>query len=148
MTTTASIATKLEQWAAATLSINTIEHAPNSIAENFPFVICEIQRKARSNRAPELPGIGGYQQTYLSLWTADLLIMVNPEPTWTASQALYGYVDALGDAVLRDETLGGRVHTASKTYEASFSPPELQYQDGTVARVATFTIVIGEVTEV
>jgi hypothetical protein len=52
--------------------------------------------------------------------------------------------DALGDALNKDNTLGGRVKFASPDYDVSFSPPEFEYADGTIARAATMSIVVGE----
>jgi hypothetical protein len=143
--TTPQLATAMEEWAAAVLSINTIKGSPTSLGESLPFVICTIQRDQRADRVPELPGIGNFQQTYVRARTTDLLLMVHPEPTDTATETLYTYVDSLGQAILDDPTLGARVHVASQFYDASYDPPEVQFPDGTVARAVTFTVTIGEV---
>lgn len=145
--TTEQLATAMEAWAAEVLGINTVEHAPTNLLEVLPLVICEIKRDTRANSDADLPTVPGYQQTYVRARRAELLLMYNPENSWTATQALYSYVDDLGQAVLDDITLGGRVHRASPFYEASYDPPEVQYADGTTARAAVFAITIGELTE-
>lgn len=145
--TTEQLATALESWAAETLGINTVEHAPTRLSDVLPLVICEVKTDRRADRDDQLPGVATYQQTYVRARRADLLLMVSPDDSWAATQILYGYVDDLASALL-EPTLGGRVHTASPYYEASYDPPEVQYADGTTARAATFSITIGEFTEV
>lgn len=146
--TTVQLATELEEWAAAVLSINTVEHAPTRLTEVLPLVICEIKADSRRDSDPEIPTIGNFQQTYVRARRADLLLMVDPTDSWVATQALYNYVDGLAQAILDDITLGGRVHRASPYYDATYDPPEVQYADGTTARAATFSMSIGELTEV
>jgi hypothetical protein len=145
--TTTQLATALESWAAGVLTINTVEHAPTRLQEVLPLVICEVKGDRRADRDDQLPGIATYQQSYVRARRAELLLMVSPEDSWAATQTLYDYVDLLGAALL-EPTLGGRVHTASPYYEASYDPPEVQYADGTTARAATFSLTIGEFTEV
>lgn len=146
--TTEQLATRVDQWAAEALGINTVEHEPDSLANALPLVVSAIKRDGRTSADPSLPGLGAYQQTYVRYRGVEMLLLVTPEPTWDATKLLYGYVDTLAESILRDRTLGGRVHTTSPLYEAGYDPPEVQYQDGTVARAATMTITIGEVTEV
>lgn len=138
------LASRLEAWAASVTGMNTYEHQPTSLAKALPLVICEIQTDARAAKVPNLPGLGQYEQALVRARLAELMLMVTPEPSWTASQALYDAVDALAESIPQDQTLGGRVHVASKLYEATYTPPEIQHQDGTVARVARFRVYVGE----
>jgi hypothetical protein len=134
-----------ELWAAGVIpALNTFDHAPRSISEALPVVVADIQTDRVANADAGLPGLGDYQQTYLRARSVDLLILVAPTPAWTAAQVLYGYVDALGEALQRDRRLGNRVEAASPFYEASYDPPEVEYEDGTIARQVTFRIVAGE----
>lgn len=141
---TTDLALALEAWAAATCGFNTEEHQPTVLSEALPLVICEIKSDDRSERATQIPRLGPYEQTLVRMRTAELQLMVDPEPSWTASQGLYVAVDALAAALREDDTLGERVHMASKRYGASYDPPEIQHQDGTVARLARFTMYVGE----
>lgn len=141
---TKDLATALEAWASAVTDLNAEAHAPTRLSDAFPLVICEIKADVRTNKLSTLPGLGQYEQTLVRARTAELLLMVDPEPSWTASQGLYDYVDTLANEITRDQTLGGRVHVASKFYDASYDPPEAEYQDGTVARIATFRMYVGE----
>jgi hypothetical protein len=148
---TTQVALALEAWAAEVVpELNHYEHAPTVLTEALPLVVAEVQGDGvQQGKQPGMTG-GGYQQTYMRVWTASLLLMVppgqTPEETWTASRKLYSYVDALGAALLRDHTLGSRVEVASPLYTASYDPPEMEYADGTVIRAATFRVNVGEQT--
>lgn len=136
---TVDIATALEQWAASVIpGLNAEASQPEQLAFALPLVICEITEKRR--RRTE----SGYQQTGMRAWSASLMLLVSPEDTWNASQILYGMIDDLELALARDPTLGGRVPIADSDYTASFQPPEVEHQDGTVARQATMKLSIGE----
>lgn len=145
--TTIEIAAALEAWAAETTGANAYDHPPEQLDKALPLVACEIQRAGRVGDDRQLPE-RAYQQHDLRVWRADLILLVAPDPAWTASQALYQMVDDLAAALAADRTLGGRVEVASPMWEASFDPPEVEYPDGTVARQATFSIVVGESVEV
>ena len=146
--TTTQLADAVDAWVAETLAINTFNHQANRLSENLPLVVSSIQTDARAAANPAFPHLGNYQQTFVRTRVVEVLLLVEPEPSWDATQLLYGYVDTLAAAILRDDSLGGRVHTTSKLYDASYDPPEVEYSDGTVARAATMTLTIGEVTEV
>lgn len=141
---TTALAQAVEAWAAGVAGFNSEAHQPTVLAEALPLVICEIKGDARAERAPQIPGLGPYEQTLVRSRTAELLLMVPPEPSWTASQLLYDAVDLLAGALKADQTLGARVHMASKRYDASYDPPEIRHQDGTVARAARFVMYVGE----
>lgn len=134
-----------ELWAASVIpALNTYDHEPPSLGEALPLVVADIKTDAVQDGASELPGVAAYQQTYVRARTVDLLILVSPEPAWTAAQVLYGYVDALGAALRKDQRLGNRVEAASPFYEATYDPPEVEWTDGTIARQVTFRISAGE----
>ena len=141
---TSALALLLEAWAAETLGINTYEHQPTVLSEALPLVICEIQTDRAAPREDQLEGFGAFEQTYIRARVAQLMLMVTPEPSWTATQSLYGYVDNLAESIGKDPTLGGRVPKTSRFFEASYTPPEVQHADGTVARAATFQMLVGE----
>jgi hypothetical protein len=145
--TTVEVAKAAEAWAVSVIDdLNSYEHAPRSILQAMPLVIAEVQRK--QHREINVSGSGfqqySYQQTAVNEWNVDLLFLVDPSDAWNASQVLYQMTDKLGDALGKDLTLGQRVDFASGDYEISFDPPEFEYADGTIARAATMSIVIGE----
>jgi hypothetical protein len=145
--TTEEVAKAAEAWAASVIpDLNSYEHAPRSILQAMPLVIAEVQRKQHQEIDVSRSDFQQYsfQQTAVNAWEVDLLFLVDPSDAWTASQVLYDMTDTLGDAIALDQTLGQRVSFASSDYEVSFDPPEFEYADGTIARVATMSIVVGE----
>lgn len=141
---TPTLATNLEEWAAEVLGINTFDHMADSLDKQLPLVVCEMQTDRRAVSDPQLPGVGSYQQTLIRARRAELLLMFSPDDSQLATNTLQGYVDQLGAALKREPTLGGRVHTASAFYEASYNPPLVRHEDGTIARAARFQFTIGE----
>lgn len=145
--TTNEIAQAVEAWAAGVIpDLHTYDHAPRNLLQAMPLVLSEVQRKSHQELNVTESNFQQYQfqQTAVSLWNVDLLFLVDPADAWTASQILYQMTDTLGDAISKDPTLGQRVSFASGDYEVSFDPPEFEYADGTIARVATMSIVVGE----
>ena len=141
---TKQLALNLEEWVAEVAGFNAEPNKPARLSDALPLVLCSIISDARVASSTQVPGLGQYEQALVRVRTADLLLMVSPEPDWTADQALYDAVDILAAAIPNDQSLGGRVHVASKYYETSYDPPEAEYQDGTVARIATFRMYVGE----
>lgn len=143
---TSDLAKALEEWAAEVLEINHYDTPPEELDQYLPLVICEVKRKRRKpgNEPTTQFQQHGFQQTSTRVWEADLILLITPDPAWTASHTLYDYVDTLEDSLYKDPTLGSRVGFAEKEVDASFDPPEVEYQDGTVARQATFTLAVGE----
>lgn len=140
---TNELALAVEAWAAeASDDLNSYEHAPNELAKAMPLVLAEIKTDTVAE--------GKYEQAYMRVRGYELLFMVQPgetpDETWAASQLLSGYIDTLGERLRLDPTLGGRVEVASPLYSASYDPAEMEYADGTVARVVTMRIDVGETT--
>jgi hypothetical protein len=146
--TTEEVARALEEWAAGAANLtSSFDYPPEDLSKSMPLVIAEIQRKQRS-QVPEGFRAQGYQQATIRVWTAELTLLVSPDPAWTASRNLYNLVDMLEESLYADSTLGGRIGFADKNYDASFDPPEVEFADGTSARQATFTLTVGEYAEV
>ena len=145
---TRDVAKACEEWAAEAAGLtSSFDTPPEHLNKALPLVIAEVQRKRR-RRAPDEFRERAYQQVTIRTWTVELTLLVSPDPSWTASQTLYDMVDALEDALFNDITLGSRVNFAEKLVDASFDPPEVEFDDGTQARQATFQMVVGELTEV
>lgn len=145
--TTEQIAAAVEAWAASVIpDLNTYDHAPRNLLQAMPLVLAEVQRKQHQELNVTESNFQQYhfQQTSVDIWSVDLIILVDPSDSWTASQTLYQMTDTLGNALNSDPTLGQRISFASGDYEISFDPPEFEYADGTIARVATMSIVVGE----
>lgn len=145
--TTEEVARAAEAWAASVIpGLNSYEHAPRSLIQALPLVLAEVQRKLHQHLDVSEGGFQQhkFQQTSVNSWEVILLFLVDPADSWTASQILYSMTDTLGNELGKDPTLGERVSFASKDYEVSFDPPEFEYADGTIARAATMTIIVGD----
>lgn len=142
--TTPEIISAVEAWAAETVAeLNTYDYPPEDLGAAMPLAIAEVTGDALKVADENLLSKGQYQQTFLRVHSVDLVLLVNPNPAWTASAALYEMVDILTKALRRDSSLGNRVHGASPLYDASYEPPEVEYADGTVARQVTINLSIG-----
>jgi hypothetical protein len=145
--TTEEVAQAAEAWAVSVITgLNSYEHAPRNLLQAMPLVLAEVQRKSHQQLDVSEGAFQQhkFQQTSINVWEIDLLFLVNPADSWTASQTLYNMTDTLGLALNADPTLGQRVSFASEDYEVRFDPPEFEYADGTIARAATMTITVGE----
>src|SRR4051812_32540525 len=102
MTETVDIATRLEAWVAASTdpAVNVYPEDPGDFTDTLPLVAANIEGKRHVSSGGEFPQMQ-YEQTMVRIWTVRLMLMVNPEPSWTASQELYKYVDQMDDALLR-----------------------------------------------
>lgn len=141
---TKEVAAAVEEWAVSIVpGLHAEPTQPEQLAQSLPLAICEVTEKRRAN-GQSTAGVLGYQQTGARAWSAQLMLLVAPTDPWTASQLLYDMVDDLEAAIVRDPTLGGRVPVSDSSFSASFSPPEVEHQDGTVARLATMRLTIGE----
>jgi hypothetical protein len=145
--TTEEVARALEEWAAEAASLtSSFDYPPEELSKALPLVIAEVKRKQRQ-QAPQQFQQQTYQQATVRVWTAEVVLLVSPDPAWTASRSLYTLVDTLESALYVDPTLGDRVGFADKTIDASFDPPEIEFSDGTVCRQATFNMTVGEYAE-
>lgn len=142
---TPDVAPAVEAWAVAAVpALNSYDEAPQELSQALPLVIAELALEAVGNAAAARfsESIGGYQQTFLRVWTVDLTIMSTPSPEWTASRPLYAYVDALGKALRAGVKLGDDM-VMSQFYTANFVPAEIEYEDGTRVRQVTMTLTLG-----
>lgn len=134
----------VEAWAVETVpALSSYDHPPEELGEALPMVLAEVITNAQADANQQLPGMAQYQHTLIRTWAIDLIVLMDPDPAWTASHTLYGYVDALGQAVTDGVRLGDNV-VMSQFFTASYDPPEVEYGDGTIARQVTFRITVGE----
>ena len=137
------IATKLEEWAAENSPANAYPNEPENYYEAFPIVACKITEDQEFNTTPSDYAQHDYQQTRVQVISADLSILVDPEPAWTSDQQLYDIVDQLKEALRNDSTLGQRVEEASPIYRATYEG-DVQTGDGTHANLAIFRMTLAQ----
>lgn len=139
----------LTEWAVETCPelTNAYSHNADSISAALPVAVASVGTESGTDNDPRL-GIEiadfGIEQADLHVMTVDILLMVQPKPTDIADEELRGFVRELRAALKADETLSGRVPAASRFWDASYEPPYMEFDDGTVGRVATFSLAIAE----
>ena len=145
--TTQQVVDALEAWSKFVVpAFSSYDHTPEATDTALPIVIAEIQQDAVSSGGR---GEGGKLQQVTQLpnarlWQVQLLILVSPDPPATASSALYGYVDLLGQSLRTDSTLGYRVPVALPGYKADYTPAEVEIGDGLIARAVRFELTVAE----
>lgn len=145
MDSTKVLLTKLEAWAeeaASAEGVTAYPQEPPNYSDAFPLVAGAIQRDEEQESSRNFSE-QGYEQLHIQFVTVDLHVLTAPDPAWTADQLLYDIVDSLKAALRRDQSLNKRVEMASRLYEVTYDG-EVQTADGTVARMATFRITVGQ----
>lgn len=137
-------AEKLAEWALATCpDLNAAyEEDPESKTAPLPDVAVVITSEGVTDRDPSTAI--QLEQLDLHVYRAKLLLMVEPDEG--ATDALQGFVKALGDSLKADQTLGGRIPAASPYWDANYDPPFFEFDDGTEGRIADFSLTIAEPT--
>lgn len=129
------------------------DHDPATIADSLPVALASVGNEEDTLSDPRL-GLAiadqGLEQAALHIQRSNIELLVPPNPPTEATEALQGFVAALAKEMrreLREEgqiTLGGRVEAASPFWAASYEPPFLEFDDGTTARRAVFSLAIAE----
>lgn len=139
------------EWAEATCDglTNAYSHDPSRILDALPIATASASRESVLANDPRL-GIEiadfGIEQADLHTMQVEILLLVRPEPADEASAQLESFVSALRLSLAADPTLGGRVMSASRYWDANYEPPFLEFDDGTTARAATFSLAVAELT--
>lgn len=142
---TKEVAQDVEAWAAevgVSQGLSAYPQEPANYSDAFPLAAAAIQRDVERGAAPDFSD-QGYQQVRVQVIVVDVHLLVSPDDPWTSDQQLYDIVDLLKASLKRDQTLGQRVEQASRDYEVTYDG-EVQTADGTVARMATFRITLGQ----
>jgi hypothetical protein len=87
------------------------------------------------------------QQRYIRTWDYEFSFMVNNDDTALAAGTLEDWSDTLLTAASSDVTLGGRVGFISPFISFDFTPPFVEYPDGTRGREMRMLLAVGELVE-
>jgi hypothetical protein len=114
---------------------------------DLPDVAAEIQHISLQRASPENFPVGGVEQVLLRVYDFHLIFLVEPEPADTATKQLEAFVDTMTQQIVADpameEALPGIA--LSILFSASFTPPFVEFEDGTRGRIATMELKVGEV---
>lgn len=87
------------------------------------------------------------QQRWIRSWDYEFSFMVSNDDTATAAATLEVWSDTLLTASSSDVTLGGRVGFISPFISFDFTPPFVEYPDGTRGREMRMLLAVGELIE-
>ena len=137
------------------LAGHTYDFVPASKPKGLPDIVAELQSEGVVLEDESFP-IARLQQAALRVWRIVLSVMDDASPAdaqdpasvdaaHAASQSrLRGWAEALLEGVMADHTLGGRVQLASPFVEVAYTPPYVEYEDGTRGREMTVTLSVAE----
>lgn len=136
------------------LAGHTYDFVPAAKPKGLPDIVAELQSEGVVLEDESFP-IARLQQAALRVWRIVLSIMVEATPADTqdpssvdtahaaAQSQLRSFGNTLLEGVMADHTLGGRVPLASPYVEIEYTPPYVEYEDGTRGREMTFSISVG-----
>ena len=83
----------------------------------------------------------------LRVFDFNLMFLVEPEPADVATKQLEEFVDTMTAAILADPSMGELLPNValSPVFDTSFTPPFVEFEDGTRGRIATMELKVGEV---
>lgn len=123
------------------------DYIPASKPEALPDIICEVARtRVQMGGGDEFP-MWNIQQQAVEVYECSLAIMVDNADPQAAAAQLRRFRDLLAAAALTDETLAGEVPFRSPLISFDFTPPFVEYEDGTKGREMTMTLTVGDFVE-
>ena len=140
----------LAEWAQETVPAieSAYTHLPGSKPEALPDVIVELTRSYIQRGGGEQFPFWQLQEMHVEGYDCQLAIMVDNSDPDAAATALRGYRDLLAAAVRAQPTLAGRVPFRSPFVSFDFTPPFVEYEDGTTGREMTMSLTVGDLVEV
>jgi hypothetical protein len=124
------------------------DFVPASKPDPLPDVIVEVIRTSVVADGGEVFPFWQLQQRHVEVFEVSLAFMVDNQDPEAAATQLRNFRDRLRDAVLPDETLSGAVGFRSPFVSFDFTPPFVEYEDGTKGREMTMTLTVGDLVEV
>lgn len=121
-------------------------YPPTSKEQPLPDVVVDVEGAAMTISDSSFPW-HDIQQAWIMRWDVTLSFMVDNSDPVEAVKALRGFADTLGAEALRDGTLGGRVPFTSPLMSFDYTPPFVEYDDGTRGREMTMLMTVGELFE-
>lgn len=114
---------------------------------SLPDVAAEIQKISLVRTDTQNFPVSGVEQVLLRVFDVHLMFLVEPEPADAATLQLEEFADTLTEAILTDPSMSGALENVaiSPLFDVSFTPPFVEFEDGTQGRMATMELKVGEV---
>lgn len=112
----------------------------------LPDVAAEIQKISLQRTNSEDFPVSGIEQVVMRTFDFHLIFLVEPDPADVATVQLEGFVDTMTEAILADPSMEGALANVAiaPIFDASFTPPFVEFEDGTRGRIATMELKVGE----
>jgi hypothetical protein len=133
------------EWVRETVPeiVHAYTYAPEFKDAALPDAVVELLESSIDDKAEGL-GLFDIQQGWFDLYRIGVSFMVDGSDPEYASETLRGFESRLKDEAVKDGTLGGRVGFRSPYIRFDFTPPLVEYEDGTRGREMTLEIVVGD----
>lgn len=151
MNKTQEIANAIVEWARANLAeIETgYAYPADQKIGDLPDVAAEIQHIRLQRTSTENFPIANVEQVLIRIYEFNLMFLVDPEPADAATEQLEEFVDVITEKILADPSMGEILPNTAITpiFDSSFTPPFVEFEDGTRGRMATMELKVGEIVD-
>lgn len=137
-------------WALETASAieTSYTFTPASKPEAMPDVVVELARTfVQATGGDQFP-FYSLQEVMVEGYDLEIAVMVDNRDPEAAAESLRGIRDLLCAAVRLQPNLNGRVPFRSPFVRFDFTPPFVEYEDGTTGREMTMALTVGDIVEV
>lgn len=122
-------------------------YSPLTKSNGLPDAVIEIEASGLRVSDEDFP-LRGIQQRLIERWDLGISFMVLNEDAEGAATMLRDFQDRCLSEVLSDSTLRGRVPFVSPFVTFDYTPPFVEYADGTRGREMTMSLSVGQLVEV
>jgi hypothetical protein len=126
--------------------VHAYPYSPMQKEADLPDVVVEVETSDVRLADNDFP-FRDIQQALIRRWDMSASFMVENTNPEQAAEQLRIFADRATSSVLSDSTLGGRVPFISPFISFDYTPPFVEYADGTRGREMTMTISVGELVE-
>ena len=141
----------VEAWIRAVLpelEDRTYPYVPTGKSKALPDAVIDVGREDVVRDDEDFTILRLQQVAAVRIFRMGVSIMVEAGTTdadaGAAQTTLRSFIDRLLSGILQDDTLGARVDQASPFVEVDYTPPFVEYEDGTRGREVTLNFAIGE----
>lgn len=118
-------------------------YLPSQKDQLLPDVVVDVAEVEVARQLAEFP-MSQIQQFFVHVFRCELSFMVDNSDPESAAQALRAMEALTTASLMRDGTLGGRVDFISPLFSYDFTPPFVEYADGTRGREMVMRMSVGE----
>lgn len=143
--TSQEVAEAVLEWAQAAVPVleGGYDYLPSQKDQLLPDVVVDVAEVEVTRQSAEFP-MSQIQQAWLHIFRCELSFMVENTDPQAAAQSLRAMEALTTASLMQDGTLGGRVDFVSPYFSYDFTPPFVEYADGTRGREMVMRMSVGE----